>query len=351
MNKNTKSTSPLVSVIIPVYNGGITLSETIDSVLSQSYPNIEILVVNDGSTDSTNEVLAKYKDKVVCLNKENGGLASARNYGMKHTKGDYIVWLDADDILEKDKISIQLHFMEMNSKIVLSCTDFSAFNDSGIFDRSHIKNYYGSISRIKNGFDGIYNNKTQISLVHIQNIINKDIEDISVYYGDISEKLIFGNIIHPPTVMFRRSISEQLNGLDPTLGEGTDYDYFIRFSRLGKIAYINFPLLRYRYSENQMSADTNLDSILASACKVLEKTAKENPQFIAENKQLFNNRISQVYISAARYKANNSIVQPLGLIWKAIKHGYYKPNIILIIVKALTPKTLISLRRTHTNIK
>ncbi|MFV1984919.1 MAG: glycosyltransferase family 2 protein [Thiohalomonadales bacterium] len=345
MTKHGTKQLPLVSVVIPSYNGADTLRETIDSVLSQSYSRLEILVVNDGSTDNTKEVLAAYKNRITCLDKQNGGLASARNFGMKHAKGDYIVWLDADDIMEVDKITIQLHVMENNSDVVLTCTDFSAFNKTHIFDQSHIKQYYSSITREKDGFDGIYNKKNIISFQKIEKLKNKNIEDITVYYGDIYNSLIWGNVVHPPTVMFRRSASEQLNGLDSNLGEGTDYEYFIRFSRLGKIGYINWPLLRYRYSEKQMSADVNLGSISASTSRVLEKIAKENPSYIEEHKYRFTNRLSRAYISAARHNAGKHRKQSLKFLWKAINLGYYKSDIAVITVMALMPKSLLSLLR------
>lgn len=336
---------PLVSVVIPSYNSESTISETIDSVLSQSYSRLEILVVNDGSTDKTKEVLATYGDNITCLNKLNGGLASARNHGMKHAKGDYIAWLDADDIMEIDKITIQLNFMENNTDVVMCCTDFSAFNNNQIFDESHIKQYYGSINTNKKGFDDIYNEKNILSKHNIEKLENKNTKDITVYSGDIYNSLIWGNIIHPPTVMFRRSISEQLDGLDSSLGEGTDYEYFIRFSRLGKIGYIDCPLLRYRYSEKQMSADANLGSISASTIKVLEKIAKENPSYIEENKRRFSNRIARAYISAAKNNAGKNRKKSLVFLWKAIKHGYYKSNIALIAIMALIPEKLLTLLR------
>ncbi|WP_114791100.1 glycosyltransferase family 2 protein [Niabella yanshanensis] len=90
-------TQPLVSVIIPTYNRGGTVSNAIDSVLNQSYKNIEIIVVDDGSKDNTADILKKY-DTITRIHKQNGGQASARNAGLKQAKGDLIASLDSDDI-------------------------------------------------------------------------------------------------------------------------------------------------------------------------------------------------------------------------------------------------------------
>lgn len=99
---------PLVSVIIPAYNGERYLSSAIDSLLVQDYANIEIIIVDDGSTDNTKEIVQVYGDKIKYFYKPNGGEASARNYGIRKAAGDFIAFLDCDDLYKKDKISKQL---------------------------------------------------------------------------------------------------------------------------------------------------------------------------------------------------------------------------------------------------
>lgn len=87
----------MVSVIIPVYNRAHYIKECLDSVLSQTYKDYEIIVVDDGSTDNVKEVLLPNMQQIRYIYKENGGAASARNVGIMHAKGDYIAWLDSDD--------------------------------------------------------------------------------------------------------------------------------------------------------------------------------------------------------------------------------------------------------------
>lgn len=98
----------LVSVIMPIYNREDCMKKAIESCLSQTYTNIELILVNDGSTDNTQKVAQSYVDmdaRVVLYNQENGGAASARNTGLKHANGAYIQFLDSDDTLEKNCIS------------------------------------------------------------------------------------------------------------------------------------------------------------------------------------------------------------------------------------------------------
>ncbi len=99
-----------ITAIIPTYNSAKYITEAIDSVLNQTYANIEIIVVDDGSTDNTENILSNYvnKNKIIYVKKKNGGPGSARNLGIKLANGEYIAFLDADDMWEKNKIEKQL---------------------------------------------------------------------------------------------------------------------------------------------------------------------------------------------------------------------------------------------------
>src|SRR5215213_3125487 len=103
--------SPLVSVVIPCYNQAHFLGEAIESVLAQSYPNFEIVVVDDGSTDDTSEVAGSYP-KVRLVRQENQGLSGARNAGLARSEGEYVVFLDADDRLRPEALEAHLEHFE-----------------------------------------------------------------------------------------------------------------------------------------------------------------------------------------------------------------------------------------------
>ncbi|QGH36261.1 glycosyltransferase [Gracilibacillus salitolerans] len=108
---------PLVSVVIPFYSGMHWLIEAINSVVKQTYKNIEILVINDGSSESMEEVKNIFGSSIIIINKKNGGPASARNLGIEKSSGKYIAFLDSDDIWDKDKLTIQISEMESNGYI------------------------------------------------------------------------------------------------------------------------------------------------------------------------------------------------------------------------------------------
>lgn len=121
-----------VSIITPVYNSGKYIRETIESVLSQTYTNFELILINDKSTDESLNICKSYNDnriKIIDL-KENVGVCSARNIGTEHASGRYIAFLDSDDVWLSDKLSKQIKFME-KSQSEISCTEYERVDENG----------------------------------------------------------------------------------------------------------------------------------------------------------------------------------------------------------------------------
>ena len=123
--------NPKVSVIIPVYNGEKYLEEAIKSILNQNYDNLECIVVDDGSIDGS-AFIAKKFGQVVYLHQDNAGVAAARNRGVQNTSGEYLAFLDADDIWDGEKLTIQINYMEENPNIGYSFTRHSLFLAEGV---------------------------------------------------------------------------------------------------------------------------------------------------------------------------------------------------------------------------
>lgn len=121
--------NPKVCIIIPVYNGSNYIEEAIQSALSQTYNNIEIIVVNDGSNDEgkTSKIVSKYIEKIKYIEKLNGGVSSALNVGISITDADYISWLSHDDYYRSDKIQLQINALktigQIKNKIMVGCND------------------------------------------------------------------------------------------------------------------------------------------------------------------------------------------------------------------------------------
>ena len=182
----------LVTVVIPCYNQAHFLGEAIESVLSQSYPNFEILVVDDGSTDDTSEVATRYP-RVRCIRQENRGLAGARNTGIGHARGEYLVFLDADDRLLPEALEAGVRELEAHPE----CAFVSSRCDNIAADGSPFP---------------------PPARLHVE--------------GDHYLALLRRCYIWPPAVvMFRRWVFEAVGGFDTSLRSSEDYDMYLRVAR------------------------------------------------------------------------------------------------------------------------
>src|SRR5215510_11775591 len=113
---------PLVSIIIPAYNSAAYIEEAIRSALEQDYEEKEIIVVDDGSTDSTPDILKSLQEQIVVLSQVNAGAGAARNRGLKHAKGTYIAFLDSDDFWVPGKLRLQIEYLEEKPKVGAVCS-------------------------------------------------------------------------------------------------------------------------------------------------------------------------------------------------------------------------------------
>lgn len=132
LKNDVTSFNPLVSIIIPVYNGENYLKEAIDSALSQTYDNIEVIVINDGSIDNTEKIAKSFGNKIIYIKKENGGVATALNLGIEKMNGDYFSWLSHDDLYFPDKVAKQVEFLKyQKDKDVVLFSDYILINEEG----------------------------------------------------------------------------------------------------------------------------------------------------------------------------------------------------------------------------
>lgn len=123
-----------VSIVIPVYNTEQYVEECIQSALNQTYKNIEVIVVNDGSTDNSLQIIRKYSDRIKIINKENGGTATALNAGIKALTGEWFKWISADDVLYENATEIQVEAAKKlgdDAKDSIFCTDVDLIDSTG----------------------------------------------------------------------------------------------------------------------------------------------------------------------------------------------------------------------------
>lgn len=150
--------NPLVSIIIPVYNGSNYLAESIESALGQTYKNIEVIVVNDGSNDDTEKIALSYGDKIRYFYKKNGGVSSALNYGIKQMSGELFSWLSHDDLYYSNKVKEQVQTiidMKNDKSIIMSTSELIDEKGNLIsFHKKYKKKIYNGNQMFKTLFNG-----------------------------------------------------------------------------------------------------------------------------------------------------------------------------------------------------
>jgi glycosyltransferase involved in cell wall biosynthesis len=212
--------SNLVSVIIPVYNSERYLEECLDSVISQTYQNIEIIVIDDGSTDSSPDILKKYSDKIHVFSQKNNGLASALNLGISTMKGHWLKWFSPDDIMYPYTIEILVNAAKNNPSNTILYSNWGIIDEKGKKLREFQESNYNEL------YDFEYN----IRLLDGQQI-------------NVNTTLI-------PSYLFEKCMIRDLD--DPV---AIDYDFFLCSALLHGIKFhlISKSLIKYRIHSNQLS--------------------------------------------------------------------------------------------------
>lgn len=212
-----------VSIIIPVFNAEKYLDECITSALEQTYGDIEIIAVDDGSTDKSSNVLKKYSDKIKVLTKENGGTATALNVGIKSMSGEWFKWLSADDVLDKSAIDILINETKILGDISKSCIFYSSYDiidQEGKIVREFIEPNYNDLEDF---------NKNVIMLDH--------------YYGNGTTSLV------------HKSLFDRYGLFDEKIRFQEDYEFWLRCCILHgcKLHLIPKKLAEYRLHEGQLT--------------------------------------------------------------------------------------------------
>jgi len=202
-----------VSVIIPAYNSEKYIQETIKSVLNQTYHDIEIIVCDDGSTDKTRDLVAQFGDKVKYIYQTNSGCPVARNTAISLSRGQYIAFVDHDDLWLPDKLERQINAFELDKEIGL------------IYSDSYI----------------LHNNTLQVKRY---SELEKQFRGNTLHY------LFMSNFIPILTVVVKKEVLNKVGLFDPRYLFAEDYDILLRVAEHYKIDYIEDPLAKYRIHKN-----------------------------------------------------------------------------------------------------
>ena len=210
-------TQPLVSVIIPSYNYARFLPQALQSVLTQSYPHTEIIVVDDGSTDDTSKILVNYGERIKVLRKPNGGLPAARNSGVEISTGDYLAFIDADDLWLPQKLEKQIALFQQNADVALVHCGVQDVDQNGKPLSDHLDGMSGQVA------------------------------DEMLFFR---RAVILGG---GSAAMVTRRAYDEVGGFDVGLtGHSEDWDFYFRVARRHAVGFVPEILVQYRLHSSNM---------------------------------------------------------------------------------------------------
>jgi glycosyltransferase involved in cell wall biosynthesis len=296
---------PKVSVIIPTYNRGSLIKRAVDSVLSQTFKDYEIIIIDDGSKDDTKDVLAPYMDRVRYVHQANAGISKARNHGIELAKGQYIAFLDSDDYWAPEKLEVQAEILDGNPKVGI------------VYGRMPIVNEHGEVLGMKpNGPSG------------------KNFQELLRVWGDLPTS----------SVMTRKECFDRVGVFDPDLPPMEDIDMWIRIAYHYDLHEIEGKVLAYYWRhDHQITKD--LVKVYSGLVKIHSKILKmfkdaDIPRDLLLRKLVSNQyTLSRVYYKQKKFaEAFDNVAQALGL-YPAVGALFIKStdNVIKKLIKLLKP--------------
>ena len=222
---------PNTSVVMPAFNAEATIAASIDSILEQTRQDFEVIVVDDGSTDRTAEIVAGFGDSVRLLRQENRGPSAARNLGVAEARGEWIAFLDSDDRWHRDMLRSRMAALERDGAAGLAYTN--CWNTDG-----------DSLLPLNRGAQR------------------------TAYSGWVFTRLISENFLTTSTVLVRRALLQQVGGFDEEMRISEDYDLWLRLARITRFVFVDRPLAFYLHPSTTFG---DLDERLDARLRILGK--------------------------------------------------------------------------------
>lgn len=260
---------PLVSVIIPVFNAQAFIRETLESVLNQSYKNLEIIVVDDGSTDNSSAIVSSYEPKVRYVYQQpSRNAAIPRNVGLQYCQGDLITFFDADDVMLQDKIEAQVDFLKRNPHVAIILTDYVNFTANGDDVKTHFEtcpNLFSFLQTTPSSRDCVLEPEQARSFLTKENFF----------------------ITNSP--LLRKELIQTIGVFDEKMTPSEDFELVYRIAMKHQIGILNCVGFNRRLHENNTTKDTKrvLTGLINSRKKLLDfetspKLRRQLRAFIAD---------------------------------------------------------------------
>ena len=325
---------PLVSIVIPTYNRSSFLLQAVESILSQTWKNVEIVIVDDGSTDDTREVLAPYMGRIRYIYQSNSGRPSCpRNVGIRNAAGKYIAFLDSDDIMDPRKIEMQVRFLEKNPEVGMVFTDFSTFAHGRAVSQSFTSSGHTPFVQLP---------KTQVG------------PNQYILSAEACDCLTLDNPIGTPSVVARKEVFARIGTFDESLRWSDDIDMWFRIAEKFRLGYIDLPLFTRRIHRTNISSNLSTlnEGIVRARILVREKFLKSCVISADTHRQL-RRRLANMYCSLAFLQQNEGKRrETIFSLWESINRRPVQFIAYRVLGECMLPtRTREALRRFYVRVK
>ena len=341
---------PLVSVIIPTFNRAYCLGRAIESARTQTHQNTEIIVLDDGSTDGTRELIGQsYADdpRVRYFFHENRGVTATRNRGLSLARGDYVALLDSDDKWSSWKLELQLACMQRCPEIGMVWSEMEAIGpEGGVVSPAYLRTMYSAYQW--------FPRKEQLfpqsfSLDQIAPALASVVGDRALYTGEIFSQMIMGNLVHTSTVMLRRERLDKVRGFNEEFRiSGEDYDFHLRTCREGPVGFIDAATISYRIGmPDRLSGDEYKTHIAVNCLKTVRPWIEERRSEIKLSNRMIRLRLAEMYAWVGQELLNAGDASQARLyLRRSLRYQHWQPGAWKALALACLPESIRSGLRT-----
>jgi len=293
------SAYPLVSIIIPTYNYARYIRHAVDSALKQSYSNIEIIVIDDGSTDETQAVLSEYGDRIRVISQPNQGASAARNRGIREAGGDYIAFLDADDAYRPENVAEKVAYLQSHPEYSWCYSNWTWVDENGHAYR-----------------------------------LGSDIEACLAYLkaqGDVLLLALQGYLLGTNVFLFSREVMQAITGFDESLAVLEDYDLYVRAAARFPLGYVDEVLCEIFSHQDSLGTGCSQRKGFYARWRLCKKLTKAFPDKIRLISGAWDNMLSDMYRNLAEIMlADGHPARAMVLLRASVRRKIWQPGIVLL---------------------
>lgn len=274
--------------------------------MEQIYQSIEIIIIDDGSSDDTRSVVKAFGSPVRYIYQSNAGVSAARNRGIKEARGEFIAFLDSDDYWFEWKLEAQIKLMRLMPDVGMIWTDMEAVEPNGkVLSPAYLRKMYSNHQRRK--IETFCTHGGMLS--GLSDKLPSKIAGRPFYYGYIFSEMMLGNLVHTSTTILRRTRLDAVGGFDESLkGSGEDYEFHLNTCYHGLVAFIDAASIQYRVGDaDQLTASPYGEDIACNNLKTVQKWLDKGRDKISLSPMQIRNHVASCYewVGGEKYLAGD----------------------------------------------